>query len=345
MKKVTVLVTGVGGRSVGHQVLHALLIHGDKYRIVATDASPFSYGLYQVDTRYIVPPADADAYVPCINRIIEHENVDVVLPGTEPEVRVLASVVLRCPLIVNPAPVVELCANKQRLYTWLDEHHFIVPKTVQGGYWQKLVEQVGFPIVGKPTEGTGGSRGVAILKDRSEILSFLAETDPEKVVFQEYVGTGEDEYTVGVLVSEDGKLIDSIVLKRKLVGLTRGIARAIAGHQYVLSTGYSQGVLMRQALIQETCEQLALRIGIRGPVNVQLRVDGKRVVIFEVHPRFSGTTSIRADVGFNEPDILIRNFLTHEQFGRIDFRTEVAAIRAFSNIIVPISVLDSVPRP
>jgi carbamoyl-phosphate synthase large subunit len=59
------------------------------------------------------------------------------------------------------------------------------------------------------------------------------------------------------------------------------------------------------------------------------------VVVFEVHPRFSGTTSIRAAAGFNEVDILIRNFLLNEQFSNIQYQTDVAAIRAFSNILVP----------
>jgi carbamoyl-phosphate synthase large subunit len=35
-------------------------------------------------------------------------------------------------------------------------------------------------------------------------------------------------------------------------------------------------------------------------------------MIFEINPRFSGTSSIRAMLGFNEPDLLIRKHLLGE---------------------------------
>jgi carbamoyl-phosphate synthase large subunit len=68
------------------------------------------------------------------------------------------------------------------------------------------------------------------------------------------------------------------------------------------------------------------------------------VIILEVHPRFSGTASIRAEVGFNEPDVLIRNYLFGETFGRLDYQSDVAAIRAFRTLIVPLSAMHQIPR-
>jgi len=44
---------------------------------------------------------------------------------------------------------------------------------------------------------------------------------------------------------------------------------------------------------------------------------------------------MRSDVGFNEPDILLRNQLFSETFGRIDYQSNVAVIRAFEHVIVP----------
>ena len=61
-----------------------------------------------------------------------------------------------------------------------------------------------------------------------------------------------------------------------------------------------------------------------------------------MHPRFSGTSSIRASVGFNEPDVLIRNFVLNETFRRLSYQTEVAAIRAFQHAIVPLSAVQAV---
>jgi carbamoyl-phosphate synthase large subunit len=347
MTKTCILVTGVGGRSFGHQILHALLRLGDKYKIVATDATSFSFGLYQVDQRYIVPPATHPDYLSSILGLIKKENVRVLLPGTEIELFTLTNYRPEiedagCVLLASPEPVVRLCRNKWQLYQWLENKGIGTPITTQANDWQSLVSETGFPIIAKPTENTGGSRNVAILKDREELRKFLTDTEGIEIILQEYVGDEEAEYTVGVLIAGNGEVIDSIVIQRKLIGLSLGSKRIINNKQYSLSTGYSQGFVIKHLQIQQQCEDLAVMIGARGPLNIQCRLVAGKIKVFEVHPRFSGTTSIRADVGFNEPDILIRNFLQDERFRRLDYQTDVAAIRAFQSIIVPFSKLDSV---
>jgi len=349
--RLCVLVTGVGGRSVGHQILTALKILGDKYRIVVTDADTFSAGLYQVPARYVVPRASAINYVEAIRSIIVKESVDVVIPGTEAELYTLAKhreilTDLGCTLIANPTSVIDLCRNKAVLYDWLKIHSLAVPKTVRAKDYQELVAEVGWPIVGKPTEGTGASRDVAILCNDIEVRNYVAEAETTniKIIFQEYIGSQDEEYTVGVMISKHGEAIDSIVVHRKLIGLSMGSQRTIKGLHFALSTGYSQGSVIKHEEIQSFCENLACKIGIIGPANIQLRLHQGKAVIFEVHPRFSGTTSIRALVGFNEPDVLIRHFHLGEEFGRLNYQYDVAAIRSFHNTIVPLSVMVAVPR-
>ncbi len=144
------------------------------------------------------------------------------------------------------------------------------------------------------------------------------------------------------MVARDGTAIDSIVLHRRLVGLSLLRRHVLKEREYALSTGYSQGEIVRHAEIQRFCENLAVHIGVRGPANIQLRLVGNAIVVLEVHPRFSGTTSIRADVGFNEVDVALRNFLGNESFERFDYRTGVVAIRALQHAIVPTEDMDAV---
>ncbi len=348
-KKICLAITGVGGRSVGHQILQSILLHKEKYDIVATDADPFSFGLYQVDRRYVVPKANHTDYLASILSLIKKEFVQALLPGTEAEINVLTRYRSEiestgCRLIANPAEVVEICNNKWRLFQWLSENNLDTPKTVKSDYWNTLVSEVGFPIVGKPTENSGASRHVAILNNETEIVQYLKTIKGAEIIFQEYVGHAEDEYTVGVLVSKKGEVIDSIVVHRNLTGLSLGAERIINGKPYTLSTGYSQGYIIRHPLIQKVCEKLVVTLRMKGPANIQCRLEGDKVKIFEVHPRFSGTTSIRALAGFNEPDILVRNFLFDEHFDRLTYQYDVAAIRAFDNILVPLSDIDNIPN-
>jgi carbamoyl-phosphate synthase large subunit len=185
---------------------------------------------------------------------------------------------------------------------------------------------------------------VAIIANVDEANRYIALFPHAKseIVFQEYVGDSGSEYTVGVIVSQRGTIIDSIVLRRVLKGLSLGTTRIIDGKPYTLSTGYSQGIIVKDEAVQGFCENLALRLGLVGPVNIQLRKHGSEIKVFEVHPRFSGTTSIRADAGFNEPDIVIRDQFHGETMGRQAYQTDVVAIRAFQSILVPLQELRSV---
>jgi carbamoyl-phosphate synthase large subunit len=91
-------------------------------------------------------------------------------------------------------------------------------------------------------------------------------------------------------------------------------AKHQVGEAVVVSSGVSQGVLAAFNTVADQCQTIAEALESRGPLNLQLRmVDGKASV-FEINPRFSGTTSIRALAGFNEPDILLQTELVGVNF-------------------------------
>ncbi len=346
---IRVLVTGVGGGSVGHQVLHALQLCGDQYDVTVVDADAYSFGLYTEAKRFVVPLASAPGYIGAIRTVVQEGRIQVVIPGTEAELKVLSAhraqiEELGALLLVNPPEVVELCQNKHRMADWLKENGFDTPETVGGMDWAALVARTGFPIIAKPFANSSGSRNVALLASEEEIARYLSFCCPEDTIFQEVVDDSEGEFTVGVCLNADSKVIDSIAIRRRLSGMTLGQKREIKGRTHILSTGYSQGFVVRESVVQEACERLTEALGMQGPANIQCRLSGGRVMVFEVHPRFSGTTSLRADVGFNEPDLLIRTFLYGEKPGRQTYRTEVAVIRSFQAVVVPMAEMDSVPR-
>jgi carbamoyl-phosphate synthase large subunit len=64
--------------------------------------------------------------------------------------------------------------------------------------------------------------------------------------------------------------------------------------------------------VRDYCERVGIALGAKYAINVQCRLVDGRPMIFEINPRFSGTSSIRAMLGFNEPDLLIRKHLLGE---------------------------------
>ncbi len=133
---INVLITGVGGRSVGHQILQAMELVKDRYRVVAADAMDFAYGLYQTERRYLLPPAASPDYLPDVERLVKCEQISVILPGTQPETDVLAANAERfgdVRVIANPHGVIRLCRDKQVLLEWLGENGFVIPRSARDG--------------------------------------------------------------------------------------------------------------------------------------------------------------------------------------------------------------------
>lgn len=344
MKKKTVLITGTGGRSVGAGILYALL-HADpkvlhRWNVISADASPFAWGLYKTKCSLLLPFASDRNYIRKLKRAIQEHKVDAVIPGTNQEVEVISNnkdKLSDITVITNRKKLIPLMMDKFKLQATMNKMGISFIETRPLSEWKFTVRKYGFPVIVKPATNSGASRGLHLVGNEDEMKQLLCDTDKESCpCVQPYIGTPEDEYTVGVITDRDGSLIDSIVIKRKLTGLSLLHSRKIKNCTHAISTGYSQGFVIKHRAIQEFCENLALKLGSIGPLNIQLRMHNKKPYVFELHPRFSGTTPIRADVGFNEVDILLRNFLYGEKFSRLNYKYDVAAIRAFEHVIVPI---------
>lgn len=351
MSKVTVLITGVGAKSVGGQLVTCLKKYPDRYRIIGTDVNEFSSGLFEADKGYLIPPANDPEFISTLLEIALKENVRIILPGSHPEVVVLAENITSfldkgIEVIISPKELVALVDDKITQYQYLQAFGFRVPRffTIRQNLPSKL--PFGFPMIVKPSNDVGGSKNVYIAGDRSELQQIINQFDITKTSFliQEIIGDPEHEYTVGVLYTKTGEPIDAIVLKRRLHGLGLLLQRKLGGKKYAISSGYTQGEVVEDKKIKDYCIAVGKKLGVTGPFNVQLRTDPQGVAIFEIHTRFSGSSPLRADVGFNEPDILIRNYLFNEQFSQIPYQTDVAIIRKFENIIVPKAKLESLQK-
>jgi carbamoyl-phosphate synthase large subunit len=65
--------------------------------------------------------------------------------------------------------------------------------------------------------------------------------------------------------------------------------------------------MMHRPDIEAYCCSIAEKLGSTGPLNFQGRMHNGKFYIFEINPRFSGTSFMRAMSGFNEADLWIKN--------------------------------------
>lgn len=300
--KVTALITGVGAGGIGEGIVKALKLVKERYRIICTDTVALAAPLFRVDKGYLVPLAIEENYIDRLLDICKKENVDVLIPGSVPELDRISKdreyfesddIVP----ILNPAEVIETGLDKWKTYEFLSENGFQCPQTVLAEDRLDLVERAGFPLLVKP-RSSYGSRGIFLAQNVHDLDFFVGHLSSQgyKPLVQEYLGLKGQEYTTGVVVSKDGYLSGSISIWRKRKG------------------GFSHSMIVDDFKnVRENAEAIATKIGARGAINVQVMKVEEDLFTLEINPRFSGTTPIRAACGFNEVDAVLRNFMFSEK--------------------------------
>jgi carbamoyl-phosphate synthase large subunit len=195
-------------------------------------------------------------------------------------------------VIVSSPGVVEIANDKYLTFKFLRETGFDYPASCLVGETDELVAQVGFPLVVKPRVGAR-SIGMSVVHDRDQLAQAI-DGRPD-VVVQECVGESDKEYTASAIVF-DGRCSASIVMRRDLRD----------GNTYrAFVDDYPE--------LNRTVKRLGEALGAYGPANFQFRIDeAGRVKVFEINGRFSGTTPLRAQAGFNEVEMCIRRVLFGE---------------------------------
>lgn len=330
MKKIRVLITAASGGSVGEQLMEALRMAKTPYYIVTTNIEAEKNGLYEADRGYLIPPASHRQYIPRLLTIARKEKIQVIIPGSAPELDVISKYREKfigegiLPLI-NAKTVIETCQDKLKTMEFLKTNKLLFPKF---SFLQKaaLPKGLDFPLVIKPLKGGGGSRNVFLLQDQEDLnyyFRYFKKLGLTALV-QEYIGSSEQEYTVGILTDFEGNLLASMEMKREVKGdlSVRAEIRNLNRNQkpYVISTGFSQGFVDDYPDVKKFAEKIALALGSRGPLNIQCRKTPKGIYVMEINPRFSGTAAIRALLGFNEPDILIRKYLLKQKIGQVKYK-------------------------
>ncbi len=320
-----VLVTAVGGGGNGEQLVKCLRMSQKKYEVIGSDITEEAARQSGADHCVVLPKANEPDYLERLIELCHRFSVDVVLPGSEPELRKIAEHQAEIRqhvklLAVNELSVIDTCSNKFKTIEFFKQNNFPCPETWIVRSPEMADEVATFPVIVKPVVG-GGSQHVYVVQDRDELnmlTRYLLRYFPE-ILIQEYVGRADQEYTVGVLLDADGVLIHSIALNRFILSsLSNRIrvpnltGRADLGEVLAISSGVSQGRVGLFPEVTNFCEKVAGALGARFAINIQCRVVNGQPYVFEINPRFSGTSSIRAMLGFNEPDILIRKHLLHE---------------------------------
>ncbi|MBT7040942.1 MAG: ATP-grasp domain-containing protein [Bacteroidetes bacterium] len=316
---IRILVTGVGSL-LGQGILKSIQNSKLDCHIIGTDYFSSAVGLYWVNKGYLLPDIlrseiSETQWVESLIDIINKEKINIVLPGLDFEIPILArnkSTIEKqtgVVLVVSSKEIVTVADDKWETVKYLKDNNFHYPESSLPDAMHNFLHTNSFPLIVKPRFGHT-SENVFIVKNKSQLHKAIQKC--EKPIIQEYLGDPDKEYTCGA-TCVDSEIVTLISLRR------------------TLKNGNTQ-----QAFCEKTDEidayvrKLTLSLKPYGPINFQLRLTDRGPVVFEINPRFSGTTPIRALFGVNEVEAVINKFVGKKNGGEYKER-EGIVIRYFEN--------------
>ncbi len=273
-----ILVTGCGG-DIGQSIGKILKSNPIFSSVVGCDLHNNHAGKFIFDECYTIVGCRSEDYLNDIEKIINEQHIDIILPVSEPELRFLSGrgveKLFDRPVIKANEESLKVGFDKLATANFLRDNELPYPNS---GIISELVNPL-FPLILKSRDGSG-SKNLFIVTDQDD-FSYYSKKFP-KFLAQEMIGSEDEEYTCGLFRALDGE-VRSIIYKRKLVG------------------GFSgYGSVETDAEITNLLEKIALGLNLRGSINVQLRASHKGPCVFEINPRFSSTVMFRHLMGFED---------------------------------------------
>lgn len=317
-------VTGTGSL-VGQAIIKCLkksTFYKDSF-VIGFDYVGETVGSYWVNENIILPDiTKADiSYEMAVDAMIEHlkeKDIDILFIGIDFDLPMYAKykskieAAVKTKIIVNDENLISIADDKYKTFEFLKDNGFTYP---QSYFPQDVPADFNFPAIIKPCTGAS-SIGVSIVKNIEEVNEKAASL--QKPVVQELIGTADDEYTCGV-VYIDGKMIDSIVLKRKL---KKGDTfKAMHKNDF-------------PEIIYTYINNLSDALKPNGVCNFQLRLDSEGVPkMFEINARHSGTTYFRCLFNYNEIEMILNYYFPVNEYVK-PTKTFGMAMRYFEENIV-----------
>ena len=134
-------------------------------------------------------------------------------------------------------------------------------------------------------------------------------------IFQEYLPG--NEYTIDVLCDLKGEILS--IVPRKRLQIKAGIS--------------SKGKIIRDKIIEDSCRILCKKLGVKGPVCIQMKEDINGTPKFvEINPRVGGGTYFATLAGVNFMKIILDMMNNDDIY--IEEPKEITVLRYYEEVVV-----------
>jgi len=299
-KPTAVLVTGVGA-IIGYGLINSLKKSAYECRVVGIDIFHDAVGQKWSDKFIQGVRADSKEFIPFINRIVQEEEIDLVIPGIEQDLKALIEgydrLNHRAKYVLNNRSLYKVFDDKKQTYHFLEGIAELIPYIdYYEGFFEEAKERFGLPFILKQ-DISYASKGVAVIHDKKE-FDFYIKRFGDGCMAQQKLDIKEREYTCSLFGLGDGTFVNPIALRREL--------------SQEGATKKAVNVKVDDVLLA-SMQKIAQKCRFEGPTNLQfIKHDGKYLLL-EINARVSSSTSIRELFGVNEAEMCIEYYLKNKK--------------------------------
>lgn len=334
MEDLTILITCAGGPG-GISMIKSLKGKPGISRIIAVNSDPLCLGLYREDVSksFQVPKGSEPEYIPALFKIIEEEDVDVVIPGSDEEVTALSknegvfeSHDVKIP--VSEYGAVKIADNKYLTAKKAQESDIPSPDSYLLNNVNDLDKiNCRFPIVLKPTYGRG-SKGVKYINNQKELKPVFKKLDKDHdsaIIAQEMIPGGEGSIQLFATIFDENQNMRTTFMSRSL------------------RTKYPRGGpgVVGEPIYDEELKNNAQKLlksidGWYGPVNVEFKRDERdnTLKLLEINPRYWGYSYLSTAAGINFPYITAKLAVGETIEEVHTYRTDIVTMRSNEDKVV-----------
>lgn len=294
MKKINILITGYNSL-VGKAIIKTIYNSKSKnlFNVYSSDYIKPKY--YDLNVKDVIIFPDIfknkdikiESWIKCLFKFIKLNNINYIFLGIDFELEIYSRFKkqiynkFKCEVIVNDYVKIKSLSNKKKLQEILKKNEINSIEEVNINHPKKL----NFPIILKPLRGTS-SNSISKISSKHKIPL----VDLNNFFYQKFI-SGK-EYSCGV--SYYNNRFHCIILYRELKkGDSIFVKHSISLTKKLSPYFYN----------------IVKKLEIYGPINFQFIIQNKKIFIFEINLRFSGTTYFRSLFGYNEIDIFYNSVI------------------------------------
>ncbi|MBQ9042666.1 MAG: carbamoyl-phosphate synthase large subunit [Eggerthellaceae bacterium] len=214
------------------------------------------------------------------------DGVVVTLGGQTPLKLATALAEAGVPIMGTQPEAIDLAEDRDRFAAILDELEIAYPAAGDASTFDEAVrvaDRIGFPLLVRPSYVLGG-RGMAIVYDTAQLKRYMAEAakiSPDHPVYLDKFLESAVEVDLDCLCDGESVYIGGVLEHIEEAGIHSGDSACC-----IPPFSLSDAIV---AQLRDIATRLALRIGVRGLMNIQFAIKDQVVYVIEANPRASRT--------------------------------------------------------